>query len=119
MSADHKGLKTLATRLRRSVLRKREGRNDKTQKLSCSNSSSHLGDSKSIAFVSSDSKLRVINVGARQVTEIDSSRYGNISTPAWSPDSKWLAYSKQDASRTNDIYFRCIRRRQAGAQGHV
>ena len=62
-------------------------------------------DSKSIAFVSSDSKLRVINVGARQVTEIDSSRYGNISTPAWSPDSKWLAYSKQDASRTNDIYL--------------
>jgi tricorn protease len=62
-------------------------------------------DSKSIAFTSSDSKLRVINVGAKQVTEIDSSRYGNISTPEWSPDSKLLAYSKQDASRTSDIYL--------------
>ncbi len=62
-------------------------------------------DSKLIAFTSSDSKLRVINVGAKQVTEIDSSRYGNVSTPEWSPDSKWLAYSKQDESRTNDIYL--------------
>src|SRR5260370_9884109 len=62
-------------------------------------------DSKEIAFTSSDSKLRKINVASKQITEIDSSRYGNISTPEWSPDGKWLAYSKQDASRTNDIYL--------------
>src|SRR5581483_11360362 len=61
-------------------------------------------DSKEVAFVSSDSKLRKINVGTKQLTEIDASRYGNISTPEWSPDGKWLAYSKADASRTTDIY---------------
>ena len=62
-------------------------------------------DSKSIAFTSSDDKLRVVNVAAKQLTELDSSRYGNISTPQWSPDGKWLAYSKADASRTTDIYL--------------
>jgi len=62
-------------------------------------------DSKEIAFTSSDSKLRKINVASKQIAEIDASRYGNISTPEWSPDGKWLAYSKQDASRTNDIYL--------------
>ena len=62
-------------------------------------------DSKEIAFTSSDSKLRKINVASKQMAEIDASRYGNISTPEWSPDGKWLAYSKQDASRTNDIYL--------------
>jgi tricorn protease len=62
-------------------------------------------DSKEIAFTSSDSKLRKINVTSKQIAEIDSSRYGNISTPEWSPDSKLLAYSKQDASRTSDIYL--------------
>src|SRR6266571_5980841 len=62
-------------------------------------------DSKEIAFTSSDSKLRKINVANKQTAEIDASRYGNISTPEWSPDGKWLAYSKQDASRTADIYL--------------
>ena len=62
-------------------------------------------DSKEIAFSSSDSKLRKVNVGSKQISEIDSSRYGNISTPTWSPDGKWLAYSKADASRTGDIYL--------------
>jgi len=61
-------------------------------------------DSKEIAFTSSDNKLRKVNVGTRAVTALDSSRYGNISTPEWSPDGKWLTYSKSDASRTTDIY---------------
>ena len=61
-------------------------------------------DSKEIAFVSSDSKLRKVNVGTKQLTELDASHYGNISTPEWSPDGKWVTYSKADASRTTDIY---------------
>src|ERR1041385_4479248 len=61
-------------------------------------------DSKEIAFTSSDDKLRKVNVGTKQITELDSSRYGNISAPEWSPDGKWLAYSKADESRTSDIY---------------
>src|SRR5262249_7866401 len=61
-------------------------------------------DSKEIAFSSSDSKLRKVSVGTKQIVELDSSRYGNISTPEWSPDGKWLAYAKSDASRTTDIY---------------
>src|SRR5882672_12623879 len=57
-------------------------------------------DSKEIAFTSSDSKLRKVNIGSKLVSELDSSRYGNVSTPVWSPDGKWLAYSKSDVSRT-------------------
>src|SRR5215510_6144239 len=62
-------------------------------------------DSKEIAFTASDGKLRKVNVSTKAVTELDSSRYGNISAPEWSPDGKWLAYSKADASRTSDIYI--------------
>lgn len=61
-------------------------------------------DSKEIAFNSSDSKLRKVNVTSKQIVELDSSRYGNISAPEWSPDGKWLTYSKSDESRTTDIY---------------
>jgi tricorn protease len=61
-------------------------------------------DSKEIAFTASDDKLRKVNVGSKQIVELDSTRYGNISAPEWSPDGKWLAYSKADESRTTDIY---------------
>ena len=42
---------------------------------------------------------------AKQTKEIASSRYGGIGAPAWSPDGKWIAYSKPDVSRTSDIYL--------------
>src|SRR5204862_8331528 len=56
------------------------------------------------AFTSSDSKLRKVNVTSKQIVELDTSRYGNISSPEWSPDGKWLTYSKSYESRTTDIY---------------
>lgn len=62
-------------------------------------------DSKEIAFASSDDKLRKLVVATKQVTELDSSRYGGFSAPVWSPDGKWIAYAKQDATRTSDIYM--------------
>jgi tricorn protease len=62
-------------------------------------------DSKEIAFASSDDKLRKLVVATKQVIDLDSSRYGAFSTPVWSPDGKWLAYSKSDISRTSDIYI--------------
>jgi tricorn protease len=62
-------------------------------------------DSKEIAFVSSDEKLRKLNVATKQVTVIDTSRYGNLSAPQWSPDGKWIAYTKADESRTTDVYL--------------
>jgi tricorn protease len=62
-------------------------------------------DSKEIAFASSDDKLRKLTVATKQVVELDTSRYGAFSTPVWSPDGKWLAYSKSDISRTSDIYI--------------
>jgi tricorn protease len=49
--------------------------------------------------------MRKVDTASKKVTEIDSSNYGNISAPTWSPDGKWLAYSKADATRTTDIYL--------------
>jgi tricorn protease len=62
-------------------------------------------DSKEIVFTASDDKLRKLNVATKQVTELDSSRYGGFGNPVWSPDGKWIAYSKPDESRTSDIFL--------------
>jgi tricorn protease len=61
-------------------------------------------DSKEIAFTTSDGKLRKVDATTKQLTVLDSSNYGSISTPVWSPDGKWIAYSKSDITRTSDIY---------------
>ncbi len=62
-------------------------------------------DSKEIAFAASDDKLRKLAVATKQVTVLDSSRYGGFGAPMWSPDGKWIAYSKPDVSRTSDVYL--------------
>ena len=62
-------------------------------------------DSKEIAFGASDDKLRKLTVATKQIVELDTSHYGGFGEPQWSPDGKWIAYSKQDATRTSDIYL--------------
>jgi tricorn protease len=62
-------------------------------------------DSKEIAFTASDNKLRKINVESKQLTELSSSKYGNIGLPVWSPDGKWLAFTKADHTRNADVYL--------------
>jgi tricorn protease len=62
-------------------------------------------DSTQIAYTASDNKLRVVNVASKASKEIAASRHGQIGPPAWSPDGKWIAYSKPDFTRTSDIYI--------------
>ena len=62
-------------------------------------------DSKSIAYVSSDAKLRRYDLETKRTSDLLSSRFGNISAPAWSPDGKWIAYSRPDYVRTSDVYL--------------
>jgi len=62
-------------------------------------------DSKELAFTASDNNLRKLTVATKQVSVLDTSRYGGFGQPVWSPDGKWIAYSKADAARTADIYL--------------
>ncbi|MBX3279290.1 MAG: PD40 domain-containing protein [Acidobacteria bacterium] len=62
-------------------------------------------DNREVAYTSSDFKLRKFNLETGQTTDLASSRYGAITAPAWSPDGKWIAYSKPDHTRTSDIYL--------------
>ena len=62
-------------------------------------------DSKEIAFAASDNNLRKVTVANKQVITLDTSKYGGFGNPVWSPDGKWIAYSKADISRNTDVYM--------------
>ncbi len=53
-------------------------------------------DSKSLLWSGSDHKLRRVDVETGKEEILASSEAGNINGPQFSPDGKWLAYSKQD-----------------------
>ncbi len=61
-------------------------------------------DSKLLAFADKDLTLRVVDVASGKVTEIDKDPYGDITDYKWSPDSKWLTYTKLNEARFSSIY---------------
>jgi tricorn protease len=69
------------------------------------NSMSWSPNSKELAFTTSDNKLRKYSFDSKQTSDLASSNYGNLSASVWSPDGKWIAYSKSDETRTSDIYL--------------
>jgi tricorn protease len=52
-------------------------------------------DSKKLMWTNSKFQLKYVNVGSGEVTLADTSRFGEIQDYNWSPDSKWITYSKQ------------------------
>ncbi len=62
-------------------------------------------DSKMLAFTTSDSKLYKVDVATQQTNELASSKFGNVGGGVWSPDGKWIAYSKADQSRNTDVFL--------------
>jgi len=61
-------------------------------------------DSKMLAFSDKDLTLRVVDVAGGKVTDVDKDVYGDITHYRWSPDSKWIAYTKLNEARFSSIY---------------
>jgi tricorn protease len=63
-------------------------------------------DSKSILWSGSDHKLRLLWLDPEKTEEIASSDVGPIGTPQFSPDGKWVSYSKQDNLLRSHVYVK-------------
>jgi len=62
-------------------------------------------DSKKLAFSDKNRKLQWVDVAAGKVTEADQSSRGDIVDYKWSPDSRWLAYTKPGESQLPAIWL--------------
>ncbi|HVT60077.1 MAG TPA: PDZ domain-containing protein [Thermoanaerobaculia bacterium] len=61
-------------------------------------------DSKKLAFGDKKQRLRWVDVATGKVTDADHSSYNDITTYSWSPDSRFLAYTKNDPTQLPAIW---------------
>ena len=52
-------------------------------------------DSKKIMWSDAEFRLKYVNIKNQEVTLVDTSKYGEINSYHWSPDSKWITYTKE------------------------
>lgn len=62
-------------------------------------------DSGKIAFADKDQKLFWVDVGSGKMTLADQAKEAEIYDYAWSPDGRFLAYSKQDPDQMRQIHL--------------
>src|SRR5262249_38646699 len=62
-------------------------------------------DSKSLAYSSSDHKLYVVDLATAQAKAVAQNDAGNIQGPEFSPDGKWISYTKQDGDLRPHVHI--------------
>ncbi len=65
-------------------------------------------DGKLIAFSDKANRLMVVDVGSKQVKEIDHSTIDSLSDFAWSADSGWLTYTKTSPNGFGQIFVAAL-----------
>jgi tricorn protease len=62
-------------------------------------------DSKKLTFGDKDRKLQWVDIASGRVKEADRSDRGDITDYRWSPDSRWLAYTKTGESQLPSVWL--------------
>jgi tricorn protease len=62
-------------------------------------------DSKQLAFGDKKQRLRIVTVDGGAIAEVDRGTHDDLDSYTWSPDSRWLAYVKSNASRNSSIWM--------------
>ncbi len=70
-------------------------------------------DSKKLLFWDKDFKLWYVDINEKKSIEVDRDDYNTINDATWSPDSRWIAYSKSAANRNGDIVLYSLEQKKA------
>jgi len=61
-------------------------------------------DSTKLAYGDRKARLRVVDAASGQITDVDRDPNNDITDYTWSPDSRWLAYSKTGANNLSSVW---------------
>jgi tricorn protease len=70
-------------------------------------------DGESLAFADRKQRLRYVEVESGRLVDVDRSQTGDITTYTFSPDSQWLAYTKNAANQMSVIWLYSLESREA------
>ncbi|HEX2550254.1 MAG TPA: PDZ domain-containing protein, partial [Nocardioidaceae bacterium] len=70
-------------------------------------------DSQKIAFGDKNHKLRWVDVASGKINDADQSHRGDINDYKWSPDSRWLVYTKNGENQFPSIWVYSLEDRKA------
>ncbi len=65
-------------------------------------------DGKKIAFQDAHLALWYVDLDTKTPVRVDAAEYNSDLTPAWSPDSKWIAYAKRQANALSVVYLYAV-----------
>ncbi len=69
-------------------------------------------DSRKIAFSDKNQTLQIIDVQSRVITPVDHADLREITDYSWSPDSRWLAYSRDAKNNLDSIWLYSLERKE-------
>lgn len=61
-------------------------------------------DSKNLLFSDINRKLHIIDMATKKIKVADTGTRGNLNDCSWSPDSKWITYSKESDNKLNSLW---------------
>jgi len=70
-------------------------------------------DGKKLAFWDKKQRLYYVDIDAKQPVLVDQAENGLDGTPAWAPDSKWIAYAKNEENQAAAIYLYSLDKSQS------
>jgi tricorn protease len=70
-------------------------------------------DSKKLAFSDKNEKLWYVDVNNGNTIEVDQSNYSDLTDYRWSPDSRWLTYTKIGESRMSSVWVYSLDNKEA------
>jgi len=70
-------------------------------------------DSKKLLFWDKSLRLWYVDVDQKQPVQVDQDHFQQIADGAWSPDSKWIAYSKTGTNTQNALYLYSLDQKKA------
>jgi len=65
-------------------------------------------DSKMLVFGDKKQRLRYVNIDTGKIVDADRSTNNDINTYTWSPDSKWIAYTKNADNTLSTIWLHSV-----------
>ena len=72
-------------------------------------------DGKKLAWADNDLQLWYVDIAGKKPVKVDRGRFAEITNYTWSPDSKWIAYDKQNTSTFSAVYLYSLESKQITA----